>query len=145
GPQNYDLIVLADIAYWEPGVLKQLRDFMQKGGVVLVAFGKNLVEQFAPNGPATSEITRFFGGQVGEMIEKKGDTFAHLTPVDYSQSFLQVFEQGKRGNLGRIQFTKFAQFIPEDTRKETETLLWFDSKYPALVKRKVGEGALLLW
>ncbi|HLD50490.1 MAG TPA: BatA and WFA domain-containing protein [bacterium] len=150
--ENYDFVVLADITDWQPRVMNQFKAYVKKGGAVLVAFGKNWVNQPLPEG-LSQALTQFLGGQVGEVIKKKTGSPAHLEPVDYAQPFLQVFEGGKQGNLQRINFWKFVSLMPLESGGvvskggggDGKTLLWFDSKWPALVQKKMGSGTLLVW
>ena len=150
--ENYDFVVLADIAHWESRAMNQFKAYLKAGGTMLVAFGKNGADSPLPDAASHQVLAQFVGGQIGEVIKKKTRSPAHLEPVDYTQSFLQVFEGGKQGNLQAINFWKFVSLIPLENENavskgggDSKTLLWFDAKWPALFQRKVGSGTLLVW
>ena len=151
--ENYDLIVLADVAHGDDSrILNQFKAYLKGGGAILFAFGKNLAHQLSSDNPSKQAITQFLEGQVGELVEKKAGLPAHLDPVDYTQPFLQVFQGGREDDLRRINFWKFVSFMPLESGKAvskggggSQILLWFESKWPALLKREIGGGTLFLW
>ncbi len=137
---DYDVIMVADNTKLEVRDLAQLRAYLEGGGSVIFALGPAFSER---NGG--DALAHFLGGKLGapKTAERETQSFS-LSGIDYRHRLLGVFEEGRQGDLSRVPFRSFVPFTQE-ADKAGEVILWFESRWPALIEKREGAGKLFLW
>ena len=141
-PDRYDLIILSDISRLDSASSSKLRDYLAAGGSLLFAAGKKLEEEGHFKSPPLNQL---LGGTLGEIKKTESSSRPlRLEHIHYSHPLFRVFEEGKKGDLNTVRFSKFFTFLSQE-KADCEILLEFDSGSPALLEIKKGKGRLLVW
>ena len=139
-PQEHRVVLLANVGDPRPFSL-QLTAFVRKGGHLLITGGSNVTPlrtnlAFRTILPSPLMASQAFGGGVREGL-------ALLSPSLDSVLF-RSFE-GARAGFSRVQAKRALLFEPYEESAEVQTLLSFEGGLPALVRRRVGLGSVLVW
>ncbi len=138
---DYNVILVADVPGLAVRDLSQLRSYLKDGGAVIFAAGKNFAEK-----KGDDALAKFLGGTLGAPENVAGeDGSFYLKGIDYRHPILDVFDGGRQGDLTRVPFRMLMPFTPAEGEKNVDVVLWFESKWPALVEKKVGAGKLFIW
>lgn len=137
---DYDIVAAADQAGLEIRDLAQLKKYLEEGGRVLFALGPTFSESAGSEG-----LQNFLGGRLDAPRTAAGDAGSFfLGGVDYRHPILEVFDQSRQGDLTRIPFRTLMPFTPEASASSS-VVLWFESRWPALVETRTGRGKLFVW
>ncbi len=138
---DYNVILIADIPGLAVRDLSQLRTYMKDGGAVIFSAGKSFSGK-----KSDDALAKFLGGTLGAPENVAGeDASFFLKGIDYRHPLLDVFDGGRQGDLTRVPFRLLMPFTPAEGGKDLDVLLWFESKWPALIEKKVGAGKLFIW
>jgi hypothetical protein len=128
------VVVLNDVALPAGGAERRLREFVEKGGGLLVVLG----EQGA-SGTGRGETSLLPGG-VGSTADRASDRGGTLAYLDYAHP---VFEPFRGPRSGDFSSARFFRYRPLEAREGV--LARFDDGVVALAERKVGQGRVLVW
>ncbi len=135
--QGRALVVLNDVAFPGGALGRALRDFVNRGGGVLIALG----EAASPNafGEGTSDL---IPGTIGAIVDRTGDRGATLAFLDYAHPAFELFSAPRSGDFSSARFYRYRTLTPQGTDR---VLARFDDGGIALAERQVGNGRVLVW
>ncbi|MCB9665211.1 MAG: VWA domain-containing protein [Alphaproteobacteria bacterium] len=135
------LVFLANVA--DPVALgPALREHVRRGGVVVVAVGDNVTpERYAEAlGPVLPAPFRRI-----EALADRGEDPVPLALPEVDHPLFEPFARGGREGLARIGAWRVMTLEPYADGGDVHTLLRYVDGMPALVERRVGQGAVLVW
>lgn len=135
--QGRSLVVLNDVAIPGGAMGRALRDFVNRGGGLLIALGENTAASAFGEGMA-----ELVAGTVGALVDRTGDRGATLAFIDYGHPALELFSAPRSGDFSSARFYRYRTLTPAGTDR---VLARFDDGGVALAERAVGEGRVLVW
>ena len=136
GPRDLvgrSLVILNDVGVIDAATAATLRDFLEGGGGVLVAFA-----ELSPDRDA-DDLLPF---AVGSMSDRTAELGASLAYLNTSHPALQLFGDADGGDFATARFYRYRSLLPVPQRG---VLARFDDGSPALLEVPVGGGRLLVW
>ena len=141
---NIDALTASDLADREVVILNDarapsgaagtaLRTFVEEGGGLFVASGERSAW---PSGAPD-----LLPGALGPPADRAGRG-GSLGFVDYTHPVFEVFGAPRSGD---VTTTRFFRFRPVEPTGDAAVLARFDDGNPALIERRIGNGAVLLW
>jgi len=144
------VVILADCGALDAGRFTLLRDFVNKGGGLIVLPGDKVnpeiyTKQFFPN-PNDAKapmLAASLAAAVGDPM--KTDTFSKFASIDFSSDILSVFTGGKTPYLTRVQvYRHFAMTLPEERGSSWPLIAFAGSDAPAVIEGRYGDGHIVL-
>jgi len=135
--QGRALVVLNDVAIPGGANGRAIRDFVTRGGGLLIAAG----ERASPNafGEGTSDL---IPGTIGTVVDRTGDRGATLAFLDYAHPAFELFSAPRSGDFSSARFYRYRTLTPQGTDR---VLARFDDGAVALAERQVGNGKVMVW
>lgn len=140
--ENYEVVVVENVARFSEGMPARLLQFMNGGGGVII-FPGNEVDLRHYNETLFAQTNLgAFGETLGSLEER--ENFFKLGQIDFSHPlFANVFEKNSKGpQIESPQFRFAVQLRPS---AGTKSVLDFSNGHPFLVERQVGRGKLLVF
>ena len=127
------VVILDDTRPPSGAVGTALSTFVENGGGLFVVSGERSAwPAGAPD---------LLPGALGPPADRAGRG-GSLGFVDYSHRIFEVFSAPRSGD---VTTTRFFRYRPVEPTEDAAVLARFDDGSPALVERRIGNGAVLLW
>ncbi len=140
-PTTHRLVFLANVA--DPGPFgARLRDFVRRGGSVVISVGDNITAD-RYNAALAGLLPSPFRGP--ESLADRAEEPVPLELPDTSRAPFEPFARGGRGAFTHIGAWRVMTLEPYADSGDVRTLLRFTGGVPALVSRDVGQGHVLVW
>ncbi|MXZ72666.1 MAG: VWA domain-containing protein [Acidobacteria bacterium] len=138
-----DALAASDFADREVAILNDTRPPAGAAGAALATFVEEGGGLFVVSGErsAWSGAPDLLPGALGPPADRAGRGGA-LGFVDYSHPVFEVFSAPRSGDVTTTRFFRYRPIEPAD---DATVLARFDDGSPALVERRIGSGAVLLW
>jgi hypothetical protein len=127
------VVVLNDAAP-SAAAAKRLRDFVEKGGGLVVAIG----DQAAANWPADG--AGLLPGRIDPVTDRSADWGGTLAHLDYQHPAFELFRGPRSGDFSSARFFRYRP-VPAGEG----VIARFDDGAAALVERRIGKGRVLVW
>ena len=127
------VVVLNDARPPAGAAAAALAAFVEAGGGLLVVSGER--SAWPQSGPD------LLPGRVGPPLDRSGRG-GSLGFVDYSHPVFEVFSAPRSGDVTSPRFFRYRPVEPDPS---AAVVARFDDGNPALMERRVGSGAVLLW
>lgn len=140
--ENYDVLVLANVARFPEGMVTRVLQFLNSGGGLLV-FPGSAVDLRHYNETLWAQTNLgAFGETLGNLDAR--ENFFKLGQIDFSHPiFANVFENNAKGpQIESPQFRFAVQLRPHTA---TKSVLDFNNGHPFLVERQIGRGKILVF
>jgi Aerotolerance regulator N-terminal/von Willebrand factor type A domain len=128
------VVVLNDVAFPARGAERRVREFVEKGGGLLVVLGE---QSAAATGRGGTSLLPSALGATADRSSDRGGTLAYL---DYAHP---VFEPFRGPRSGDFSSARFFRYRPLEAREGV--LARFDDGAVALAEKKLGRGRMLVW
>lgn len=130
-----DLVILNDAPISDPARIRALRDYVERGGGLLVALGP------AANADAWStEAMALLPATPGAVADNSRG--ARLATLDHSHPAFEIFRTPRSGDFSAARFYRYRSVTPDSG---AVILARFDDGSAALLEGRVGRGGVLLW
>ncbi len=139
-----DALAASDFADREVVILNDSRPPTGAAGTALATFVENGGGLFVVSGERSAwsaAAPDLLPGALGPPADRAGRGGA-LGFVDYSHPIFEVFSAPRSGD---VTTTRFFRYRPVQPAEDAAVLARFDDGSPALVERRIGSGAVLLW
>ena len=139
-----DALTAADLADREVVILNDTRPPSGVAGAALATFVEEGGGLFVVSGERSAwsaAAPDLLPGALGPPADRAGRGGA-LGFVDYSHPVFEVFSAPRSGD---VTTTRFFRYRPVEPAEDATVLARFDDGSPALVERRIGSGAVLLW
>jgi len=113
---------------------KRLREFVEKGGGLLIALG----EQSTSGWPA--EAATLLPGRAAAAADRSSDWGGTLAHLDYAHPVFELFRGPRSGDFSSARFFRYR---PLEVREGV--LARFDDGAVALAEKRIGKGRVLVW
>jgi hypothetical protein len=147
--RDSDLIILADCGGLNQNHFQLLRDFVFKGGGLLIFAGERVKADvyndqfFAVPGRPEARLTSVRLGTM-EGDPEMPESFERFTQIDFGHPVMTVFDDPSIEFFSTVQvFRRFAMDIDEDAG-DAWTLASFSSGSPAVAESRFGEGIVVV-
>ena len=131
--EDRQVVILDDTRPPSGAVGTALSTFVENGGGLFVVSGERSAwPAGAPD---------LLPGALGPPADRAGRG-GSLGFVDYSHRIFEVFSAPRSGD---VTTTRFFRYRPVEPTEDAAVLARFDDGSPALVERRIGNGAVLLW
>ncbi len=131
------VVILNDARPTNESSIQRLREFVERGGGLLVVLGSKLTR-----GDVPVSFAELLPGTWDRAVDRSTDWGGTLSYLDYSH---EVFELFGAPHSGDFSTAKFFRYRPLDLRGEGRVLARFDDGAAALVEKRFGEGRVLVW
>jgi hypothetical protein len=143
---EFDVVVLANLAYVSPGKAQELEAYVRGGGGLLITMG-NHVDPVQYNARLAGLLPKKLRGV--KHLARAGDADAAMKTTSFGRySFahpvLHVFRRASNAVLYGARVYGYMLLEPA-ALDDVTTVLSFGDRSPALLDRKVGDGRVLLW
>jgi hypothetical protein len=140
-PATHRVVFLANVSDPRPEG-PQLREFVRKGGSIVIAGGENITaerynEALGAILPAPIRQPRSLADAAEEPV--------HLVPPEPDEPLFAPFARAGRSGFGHVGAWRVLTLDPYPETPEVHTLLRYEGGAPALVDRKLGDGHVILW
>lgn len=115
-------------------VVARLRQFVEKGGGLLVALG--------PQAAWPASATDLLPASITANVDRSRGTAATLGGLEYGHAVFEPFRAPRSGDFSAARFYGYRRVTPA---KDAQVLARFDDGAPALVARALGQGRVLVW
>jgi len=131
--EEYDIVILADIADMNSSVLKRLRNFVTNGKSLLIFVSEGYKDEYNEFGlfPARLNTPLSFEPPI------KIATYNEVHPI-----FNNVFETRHFSGEDSPSFYKAYKLEPSE---DSKTIAKFNNDIPAILERKIGRGSVFLF
>ena len=144
------VVILANCGQLDANRFTLLRDFVNKGGGLIVLPGDKVnpeiyTKQFFPNpnDAAVPMLAASLAAAVGDP--EKTDTFSKFANIDFSSEILSAFTGGETPYLTRVQvYRHFAMTLPEERGSSWPLIGFAGSDAPAVIEGRYGDGHIVL-
>jgi hypothetical protein len=130
------VVVACDVALGAEAV-RLLRDFVERGGGLMVALGSKSEAAHGALAAAGLAPPSEGGGNA-----EPGSRIARIAFLDRAHPALEPFAGPRSGDFGTARFFRHRRVRTAD---EDRVLARFDDGAPALIERAVGKGRVLVW
>jgi hypothetical protein len=139
-PDTHRVVFLANVPDPRP-YGPQLRDFVRRGGSLVIAGGENVTaerynEALGPILPSPIRQPR--------SLADMGEEPVRVVPPEPSELF-EPFVRSGRSGFSRIGAWRVLTLDPYAESDEVHTLLRYEGGVPAMVERTIGDGRVLVW
>jgi hypothetical protein len=143
---EFDVVVLANLAYVSPGKAQELETYVRGGGGLLISMG-NHVDPVQYNARLAGLLPKKLRGV--KHLSRVGDADAAMKTTGFGRySFahpvLHTFRRASNSVLYGARVYGYMLLEPA-ALDDVTTVLSFGDRSPALLDRKVGDGRVLLW
>ena len=141
---NIDALTASDLADREVVILNDARPPTGAAGTALRTFVEDGGGLFIVSGERSawpSGAPDLLPGALGPPADRDGRG-GSLGFVDYTHPVFEVFGAPRSGD---VTTTRFFRFRPVEPTGDATVLARFDDGNPALIERRIGNGAALLW
>ncbi len=144
------VVILADCGQLDAARFTLLRNFVNKGGGLIVLPGEKVnpeiyTKQFFPD-PNDAEVPMLaasLAAAVGDPM--KTETFSSFANIDFSNEILSVFAGGDGPYLTRVQvYRHFALGLPKERGSSWPLMSFAGSDSPAMIEGRYGDGQVVL-
>ncbi len=140
--ENYEVVMLANVARFPEGTVARLLQFMNSGGGVIVFPGSETDLRHYNETLFAQTNLGAFGETLGSLEAR--DNFFKLGQIDFSHPlFANVFEQNAKGP--QIESPQFRFAVQLRPRAGTKSVLDFSTSHPFLAERQIGRGKMLVF
>jgi hypothetical protein len=129
------VVVASDVAL-DAGPARRLREFVERGGGLLVGLGSRSEETQV----ALAEAGLVAAAESGVSAEP-GSRIARIASLERAHPGLEVFAGPRSGDFGTARFFRYRRMRAAD---DDRVLARFDDGAPALIERTVGKGRVLV-
>jgi len=136
-PTNFEkraVVVLNDVAFPPAAQNGALKQYVQRGGGLLIAAGEHTTW---PEGEKD-----LMPGTLGPTVDRTQGRGATLGFIDRSHFVFEIFKAPRSGDFSAAQIYRYRRIDPTPNDK---VLARFDDGAVAAVERKVGGGRVILW
>jgi hypothetical protein len=112
------------------GALKQ---YVQRGGGLLVAFGDH------SSWPGTDDL---LPGKLGSVVDRSDGRGATIGTRDYSHQVFELFKAPRSGDFSAVRVLRYRALEPGPTDR---VLAQYDDGAVAAVEKRVGSGRVIVW
>jgi hypothetical protein len=132
---KYDVVIFADVGDVSASTIGQLRQFVMRGGSLLVFGGEDLT-------PANTTPLAAAGLMPGKVIEPRyaSDLPFRLKTWNTEHPIFAAFSDPQLGDLARLAFSMRTELEPA---KDAQVLASFRDGAPAVVERSLGQGKIV--
>jgi len=131
------VVVLNDTTFPPAGGAGALKQYVQRGGGLLVVMGEHTTWPSGPTGDA-----ELLPGKLGAPVNRMSGRSASLGFLDYSHPVFEVFKAPRSGDFSAAHFFQYRAIDPLPTDR---VLARFDDGAVAAVERKIGAGRIVAW
>lgn len=140
-PDTHRVVFLANVSDPRP-YGAQLRDFVRRGGSLVIAGGENVTaerynEALGPILPSPIRQPR--------SLADMGEEPVRVVAPDPSIEMFEPFVRAGRAGFSRVGAWRVLTLDPYAESDEVRTLLRFEGGVPAMVERTIGDGHVLVW
>jgi Mg-chelatase subunit ChlD len=116
------------------GAGRRLREFVEKGGGLLVALGES-------SGAAwPADVAALLPGAPGAAVDRSADWGGTLAHLDYGHPVFELFRGPRSGDFSSARFLRYRALGAREG-----VLARFDDGTVALAEKRVGQGRVLAW
>jgi hypothetical protein len=136
-PASFDkrsVVVLNDTTFPPAGGAGALKQYVQRGGGLLVVMGDHTTW---PTGE-----TELLPGKIGAAVNRMSGRSGSLGFLDYSHPVFEVFKAPRSGDFSAAHFFEYRALEPLPTDR---VLARYDDGAVAAVERKIGAGRIIAW
>ena len=136
-PSNFEkraVVILNDVAFPPAAANGALKQFVQRGGGLLIAAGDHTTW---PQGEKD-----LMPGTLGLTVDRTSGHGATLGYLDRSHFIFEIFKAPRSGDFSAAQIYRYRRVDPGPTDK---VLARFDDGAVAAAERKVGAGRVVVW
>jgi hypothetical protein len=113
---------------------KRLREFVEKGGGLLVALGEQSTSGWQ------AEAATLLPGPAAAAADRSSDWGGTLAHLDYAHPVFELFRGPRSGDFSSARFFRYR---PLEVREGV--LARFDDGAVALAEKRIGKGRVLVW
>ncbi|MEK7729707.1 MAG: VWA domain-containing protein, partial [candidate division KSB1 bacterium] len=140
--ENYEVIVLENVARFPASVTARLAQFMNNGGGVIVFPGSEVDLRHYNETLFAETRLGAFGETLGSLAAR--DNFFKLGQIDFSHPlFANVFEKNAKGP--QVESPQFRFAVQLRINSGTKSVLDYTNGHPFLVERQLGSGKMLVF
>ena len=136
-PSNFEkraVVILNDVAFPPAAANGALKNFVQRGGGLLVAAGEHTTW---PQGE-----TELLPGKLGATVDRSAGRGATLGFLDHGHFVFEIFKAARSGDFSAAQIYRYRRI---DVAPGDRVLARFDDGAVAAAERKVGAGRVIVW
>ena len=137
--RNYDVVFLANTAALTEAQAANLREFVERGGSLIVSFGEQVdVAAFSGN-------LRALGvGRTDRVVTARSvqGVEAIVGEVDLRHPIFELFAASGMGAILRPKFRRYVRVVPDTNAVVVGT---YDTEDPFLIERRLGQGKVLVY
>ncbi|MDX1578080.1 MAG: BatA domain-containing protein [Gemmatimonadota bacterium] len=130
-------VVLNDASLADAERAGRLRDWVERGGGLVVALGPSADPADWPEAGRA-----LLAGDIGALVDRTGGGGGRLAWTDYDHPVFELFSAPRSGDFSAARFFRYHAVQPDP---EARVLARFDDGQPALLERRIGEGRVLVW
>lgn len=135
--RDVDVVMLNDAPAPAGDGARRLREFVERGGGLVVALG--------PRSGTSAELNALLPGTPGQVVDRTQGGGAPLGYVDLEHPAFDVFRAPRSGDLGAPRFYRYRAVQAPAADSSVSVLARFDDGTVALAERRVGRGRVLVW
>lgn len=140
--EEYEVIVLANVARFPEGMVARLAQFINSGGGVMIFPGSETDLRHYNETLFAQTHLGAFGETLGSLEAR--ENFFKLGQIDFSHPlFANVFENNAKGP--QIESPQFRFAVQLRLKLGTKSVLDFSNGHPFLVERQIGRGKMLVF
>lgn len=134
---NVDVVVLNDVASISASQASVLRNFVEKGGGLIIVLGES-----SSRNTFSGAASALLPAPLGETVDRSRDWGGTLSYIDYGSAIFEIFAAPHSGDFSSTKFFRYWTFA---SAPAGAVLARFDDGTPALVEHRMGEGRVLVW
>ncbi|MGB0583077.1 MAG: BatA domain-containing protein [Limisphaerales bacterium] len=147
---DYDVVVLANVAEITVAQSQLLERFVRRGGGLLVFPGPRTNPTFY-NERLVRDL-QLLPATIGEVVgnENEDDKFVHFQSKNYDHPIISLWRNQSSGTIASARFYKYFQLLPvidgNSSTNQTDAakvVLRFDDESPAVVEKAYGLGRVV--
>jgi hypothetical protein len=142
----YEVVFLSNVAQLSPVEAKNLRDYVDDGGALVVFPGPATNPDFYNNDPSLGAL---LPAKLKPAVDAPSEQkFLTWQSADYQHPVTALWNDPQSGTLASAHFTKyFPLLLPGNTSgaPPTETVVNYSDGEPAVVERDFGKGRVFLF
>lgn len=140
-PAVHRAVFLANVSDPRPFGAR-LRDFVRRGGSVVIASGDNVTDD-RYNAALAGILPSPF--RKASSVADRGEEPLALELPDTSLELFEPFRRAGRASFAEVGSWRVLTLEPYNDGGEVRTLLRYQGGVPALVERRVGQGRVIVW
>ncbi|NUO80067.1 BatA domain-containing protein [candidate division KSB1 bacterium] len=140
--ENYEVVVLHNVARFPEGMAARLLQFVEGGGGVIVFPGSEVDLRHYNETLFAQTNFGAFGETLGSLEER--ENFFKLGQIDFSHPlFANVFEKNAKGP--QIESPQFRFAVQLRMNAGTKSVMDYANAHPFLAERQIGRGKMLVF